>query len=99
MDLAEFPLDDIGRQQFVPRRDRGEHAGDDDALGGAADLAEKAGDGVGVQAGQGPAVERYAAVPDRWPGRDGVWEVALPPEHPPDAGGVRPASSDRAHPW
>src|SRR5262249_48875012 len=94
MDLAEFPLDDTGRQQFVPRRDRGEHAGDDDALGGAADLAENPGDGVGVQGGQIPAVELDAAVHDRRPDRDGVGEVARPPEHRPDAVGGRASDSD-----
>ena len=98
VDLAEFALDDLGRQQFVARRDRGEHAGDDDALGGAADLAEKPGDGVGVQGRHVPAVELDAAFDDRRPDRDGVGEVTWPPEHRPDAEGGRAANPDHRHP-
>jgi hypothetical protein len=63
--VAELALDHLGGQQFMARRDRGEHAGEHDAVGRATDLAEEPRDGVGVERGQFLAVELDPAVHDR----------------------------------
>ena len=94
--LAELALDHLGRLELVARRDRGEHAGDRDAVGLVADLAEEPGDGVGVERGQVLPVELDPAVHDRGPDRDGPDEVARPAEHGPDAVGGGPADPDTA---
>jgi hypothetical protein len=96
--VAEFALDHLGGEQLVTRRDRGEHAGDRDAVGRAADLAEEPRDGIGVERGQVLAVELDPAVHDRGAHRHGLDQVRRPPEHGPDAVGGRPADPDHRHP-
>ena len=98
VDLAELTLDHVGGLELMPRRDRSEHAGDRDALGLVADLAEEPGDGVGVQRGQVLPVELDAAFDDRGPDRDGLGELGWPPEHRPDAERGRGAEPEHGHP-
>ena len=57
VNVAELALDHVGGLELVARRDRGEHAGDRDALGLVADLAEEPGNGVGVEWSQVLPVE------------------------------------------
>ena len=96
--VAELALDHLGGPQFVARRDRGEHAGDGDPVGRAADLAEKPRDGVGVERGQVLAVELDPAVHDHRPDGDGLHQVRRPPEHGPDAVGGGSADPEHRHP-
>ena len=96
--LAELPLDHLGGQQLVPRRDRGEHAGDHDPVGLVPHPAEEPRDGVGVQRGQVLAVELDPAVHDLGPDRDRLDEVPRPAEHGPDAVGGGPADPEHRHP-
>jgi len=96
--VAELALDHLGGQQFVTRRDRGEHAGDRDAVGRIADLPEKPRDGVGVERGEILAVELDPAVHDRRADGDRADEVRRPPEHGPDAVGGGPADPEHRHP-
>ena len=69
VDVAQFTLDDLGGRQLMPRRDRGEDAGDGDPVGSARDLAQEPRDGVGVQRGQVLPVEFDAAADDHRAGR------------------------------
>jgi hypothetical protein len=96
--VAELTLDHLGGQQLMPRRDRGEHAGDHDAIGLVTDLAEESRDRVGVQRGQVLAVELDSAVHDRGPHGNRLDEVPRPAEHRPDAVGGGPADPDHRHP-
>jgi hypothetical protein len=82
----------------MPRGYGGEHAGDGDTIGGAADLAEKPRDGVGIERRQFPAVELDAAVHDRGSDGDLGGEITRPLEHGPDAVGGRAADPDHRDP-